>query len=164
MDYLELLDVLTREHDSWRAHRDEADRKLTQIADMIRATVRMLPPEQQSKGERLLERIERRPLGLTGCLRLLLANGEWWTPVALRDELTRMGFWFAPYRANPLASIHTTLKRMVPHDLETKRDRVRGAAYRLRRGDPLQRARAGAARLDAIRNAKVEDDASEARR
>jgi hypothetical protein len=158
MDYLNLLEVLLREHDSWRAHRDDADRKLTQLADMIRSTVQMLPPEQQAKGEQFLERLDKRPLGLTGCLRLILANGEWWKPVELRDELARMGFWFEPYKSNPLASIHTTLRRMVPDTVETKRDRERGVIYRLKRGEPLRRARTGAARLDAIRSAKVEQN------
>ena len=38
----------------------------------------------------------------------------WLTPVEIRDALKRMGFPFENYKANPLASIHTTLKRMVP--------------------------------------------------
>lgn len=157
MDYLNLLEVLLREHDSWRAHRDEADRKLTQLAEMIRSTVQMLPPEQQAKGARFLERLDRRPIGLTGCLRLILADGEWWKPVDLRDELTRMGFWFEPYKSNPLASIHTTLRRMVPDTVEKKGDRAR-VLYRLKRGEALRRARAGAGRVHGIRSAPVYPD------
>ena len=38
----------------------------------------------------------------------------WFTPVEIRDALKRMGFPFENYKANPLASIHTTLKRMSP--------------------------------------------------
>lgn len=47
-------------------------------------------------------------------------DSGWLTPVEIRDRLKNMGFPFDNYKANPLASIHTTLKRMVPGEMEVK--------------------------------------------
>src|SRR5689334_17150436 len=44
----------------------------------------------------------------------------WLTPVKIRDALKSFGYPFENYKANPLASIHTTLKRMVPAEMESK--------------------------------------------
>ena len=60
------------------------------------------------------------------------AKKDWLTPVEIRDALKRMGFPFENYKANPLASIHTTLKRMVPGELETKTLRDGQKVYRLK--------------------------------
>jgi hypothetical protein len=57
---------------------------------------------------------------------------EWFTPVEIRDALKRMGFPFEDYKANPLASIHTTLKRMVPAEMEVKTLKDGQKAYRLK--------------------------------
>jgi hypothetical protein len=57
---------------------------------------------------------------------------EWFTPVEIRDALKRMGFPFENYKANPLASIHTTLKRMVPAEMDVKTLKDGQKAYRLR--------------------------------
>jgi hypothetical protein len=56
----------------------------------------------------------------------------WLTPVEIRDALKRMGFPFDNYKANPLASIHTTLKRMVPAEIEVKTRADGQKAYRLK--------------------------------
>jgi hypothetical protein len=56
----------------------------------------------------------------------------WFTPVEIRDALKRMGFPFENYKANPLASIHTTLKRMVPAEMEVKTLKDGQKVYRLK--------------------------------
>jgi hypothetical protein len=150
MDYAQLLDDLVREHERCRQRREEADTELARLADLIRSAVRLLPADQQTRGDHVLDRLEDRPTGLTAMIRLSLADGGWQTPAELRDFLSQCGL-FASYRSNPLASIHTTLKRLVPDTLEKRRDRGAGISYRLKRGEPLSRARAGAARLRAIR-------------
>ena len=60
------------------------------------------------------------------------AKDAWFTPVEIRDALKRMGFPFENYKANPLASIHTTLKRMVPAEMEVKTLKSGEKAYRLK--------------------------------
>jgi len=60
------------------------------------------------------------------------AKDAWLTPVEIRDALKHMGFPFENYKANPLASIHTTLKRMVPAEMEVKTLKSGEKAYRLK--------------------------------
>ena len=150
MDYASLLDQLVAEHERCLRRRQEAESELTRLKALIRSTVRLLPADQATRGEHVLDRIEEQPVGLTAMIRLALADGGWQTPAEIRDFLSHCGV-FASYRSNPLASIHTTLRRMVPDTLETRRERGSGNTYRLRRGEPLARARAGAARMRAIR-------------
>jgi len=50
----------------------------------------------------------------------------------IRDALKNMGYPFENYKANPLASIHTTLKRMVPGELEAKTLKDGQKVYRLK--------------------------------
>jgi hypothetical protein len=122
IDYVEILRALAEEREGWAKKRDEALRELSRLAELIRATVKMLTPEQRAKCDALLERIDRRPAGLTTSIRLCFtaAEKEWMTPVEIRDKLIEIGFQFEMYKANPLASIHTTLKRMVPGEVECK--------------------------------------------
>ena len=59
--------------------------------------------------------------GLTTAIRRAFSAGQdWLTPTEIRDYLKNIGFNFERYKANPLASIHTTLRRMVPHEVESK--------------------------------------------
>ncbi len=67
---------------------------------------------------------------LTECCRdILRQKGDWMTAVQVRDALFAAGFDFSSYTSNPLSSIHTTLKRMVPNELETE-TRAEGQVYR----------------------------------
>jgi hypothetical protein len=52
--------------------------------------------------------------------RAFSAGQDWLTPTEIRDYLKNIGFNFERSKANPLASIHTTLRRMVPHEVESK--------------------------------------------
>src|SRR6185312_294909 len=141
IDYMQMLLDLMEERQKWLGQRDEAIREISRLSELIRATMNMIPPEQIARYEPVFERIEQRPPGLslairacftatqtTGLLNLKeasvpgmanLAGKEWLTPVDIRDALKNMGYPFENYKANPLASIHTTLKRMVPGELET---------------------------------------------
>ncbi len=123
LDYLRLLRDLVDERESWSRKRDDAERELLRLSELIRSTIKMLSPEQRSRCdcEVLLERIEERPLGLTVVIRRALsAEKEWLTPTEIRTYLKGIGFDLEKYKANPLASIHTTLRRMVPHEVECK--------------------------------------------
>jgi hypothetical protein len=69
-----------------------------------------------------------------------VAAQGWLTPVQVRDRLKSMGFPFENYKANPLASIHTTLKRMVPGEMEVKTLRNGQKVYRLKSAGQWQQA------------------------
>ena len=157
MNYLQLLDDLVREHQRCLDRRLQVDRELSRLEALIRSTVRMLPAEHQARGEHILDRLENRPVGLTAMIRLALSNGTWHTPREIRDALVGGG-WFAAYKSDPLPSVHTTLKRMMPDTVESRVEPSRGRVYRLRRGEPLARARAGARRLRAIQQTGHDPD------
>jgi hypothetical protein len=156
-----LLDLMD-ERQKWLGKRDEAIREISRLSELIRATMNMIPPEQLGRYEPIFERIEQRPPGLSMAIRACftagrvstssglsgenmpgianLAGKEWLSPVEIRDVLKRMGFPFENYKANPLASIHTTLKRMVPGELETKTLKDGQKVYRLKSAAEWQEA------------------------
>jgi hypothetical protein len=121
IDYLQMLRQLVEERENCVRKRDDAMRELSRLSELIRSTIKMLPPSQHTKCDAIFERIDKRPAGLTIAIRLCFTAGkEWLTPVEIRDYLKSTRFNFENYKANPLASIHTTLKRMVPHEVECK--------------------------------------------
>jgi hypothetical protein len=149
IDYLQMLLDLMEERQKWLNQRDEAIREITRLSELIRATRNMVPPEQLARYEPTFERIEQRPVGLSLAIRACFTAGaaglagyagqeapvkikEWFTPIEIRDALKRMGFPFDNYKANPLASIHTTLKRMVPAEVDVKTQADGQKVYRLK--------------------------------
>jgi hypothetical protein len=147
INYLQMLLDLMEERQKWLNQRDEAIREITRLSELIRATRNMVPPEQRARYEPTFERIEQRPVGLSLAIRACFTAGaaglagyagkdapakEWFTPIEIRDALKRMGFPFDNYKTNPLASIHTTLKRMVPAEVEVKNQADGQKVYRLK--------------------------------
>jgi hypothetical protein len=63
------------------------------------------------------------------CRDVLRQKQDWMSPVEVREALLAAGFDFSNYTSNPLSSIHTTLKRMVPEELLTE-TRPDGQVYR----------------------------------
>jgi hypothetical protein len=161
INYMQMLLDLMEERQKWIDKRDESIREISRLSELVRATMNMIPAEQLARYEPVFERIEKRPPGLTTAIRACFTGGtgfaaalrgnpekseptsigqeipgaerkEWFTPVEIRDALKRMGFPFENYKANPLASIHTTLKRMVPAEMEVKTLKSGEKAYRLK--------------------------------
>lgn len=161
LDYIQMLLDLMEERQKWATKRDEAIREMSRLSDLIRAAMNMIPPEQLARYEEIFERIEQRPVGLSATIRACFAaaaapaklvevakrmarGGQaestdaisqgklWLTPVEIRDRLKNLGFPFENYKANPLASIHTTLKRMVPGEMEVKTLKGGQKVYRLK--------------------------------
>lgn len=166
IDYMQMLLDLMDERQKWQGKRDEAIREISRLSELIRAAMKMVPPEQLARYEPVFERIEQRPLGLSLAIRACFTAGgslvpaagrlmypnqqqpgkgpaeekTWFTPVEIRDALQNMGFPFENYKANPLASIHTTLKRMVPGEIETKTLKDGQKVYRLKSAGEWSRA------------------------
>jgi hypothetical protein len=148
INYMQMLLDLMEERQKWLNQRDESIREISRLSELVRATMNMIPAEQIARYEPMFERLENRPAGLSMAIRACFTAGaaglagsagkEWLTPVEVRDALKRMGFPFENYKANPLASIHTTLKRMVPSELETKTLKDGQKVYRLKTGEWTQ--------------------------
>jgi hypothetical protein len=167
--YMQMLLDLMDERQKWVGKRDESIREISRLSELIRATMNMIPPEQLARYEGIFERIEQRPIGLSVAIRACFAGAAapgklvelakrmaqtgtpqsadaasleklWLTPVEIRDRLKSIGFPFENYKANPLASIHTTLKRMVPGEMEVKTLKGGQKVYRLKNAGDWARA------------------------
>lgn len=143
IDFLQMLRQLLVERESWNGKHEEAKRQMLRLDALILAMEKMLPPEQRTQGKLLLVQLEHRPPGLSMGIRLCLSDPRhgWLTPVDIRNYLFEIRFGLENYTSNPLTSIHTTLKRMVPEEVEVKELPSGGKAYRLKRGTALQEGR-----------------------
>ncbi len=114
-------ELVTR-HAQLVQQRNEIDSEVTKLKQLILATFSLLPKDKQALFQAEIEEMEEQSGGLLNAVRLVFSahKGEWLTPTQVRDYLTAMGFSLTHYRANPLASIVTTLRRMVPSQLESK--------------------------------------------
>jgi hypothetical protein len=185
--YMQMLLDLMDERQKWVGKRDESIREISRLSELIRATMNMIPPEQLARYEVIFERIEQRPIGLSLAIRACFADAAapgklvelarrmaqtgtpqpaeaaspeklWLTPVEIRDRLKSIGFPFENYKANPLASIHTTLKRLVPGEMEVKTLKGGQKVYRLKNAGDWARA------LAEVRDALKGSDAFPIRR
>jgi hypothetical protein len=98
--------------------RELCDDKIADLRDLIKANANFLPNEERSAENMLLD-VYKRPTDIPEAVRLalFLAMGrkERLTPVQIKEEAERRGFSFSGY-TNPMASIHTVLKRMKEAD------------------------------------------------
>lgn len=123
VDYTQLLRELLKEREAWALKKNEAERELSRLAELIRATYKMITPEQRAQCfQPLVEHMETMySPGLTNLIRgAFFAGKEWITPMEIREYLKSVGFNFENYKSNPLASIHAILRRMIPSEIECK--------------------------------------------
>ena len=99
-DYHRALDAAVREYEKLFAERAGLDDRLAQLRHSIAALTKLCGYEPTV------------PLGLTDACRLVLRNAvEPLTALGVRDRLAAIGIDLDRY-SNPLASIHTVLKRL----------------------------------------------------
>ena len=100
-DYRRALDAAVREYERAMAERATLDSRIAQLQQTIGTLTRLCGFTPTV------------PFGLTDACRMVLRNaGTPLTPTAVRDRLEAVGVDLGRY-ANPLAAIHTTLKRLV---------------------------------------------------
>jgi len=100
--YRQALDAATREYRELQLKRQEIDDRLAQLVQTIATLNRLCGVESTVQW------------GLTDACRVVLkAARRDMTPAEVRDRLEAIGFDLAKY-TNPLAAIHTVLKRL--HD------------------------------------------------
>lgn len=140
-DYLhQLLDLAMQ--------KKEIEKKSSLLEKAVRALIDLIPGEDQQLG--LLEALDEvvRPAGLTNAVRSALhaAGGAPLTPREVRDIVPM----FLIGHSNPLASVHTVLKRLARTEDVEATSKDGNAAYRWvdRRKNRLARAIASAAEKD----------------
>jgi len=136
IDYEKLFGELVQKHSDLVQQRDKIEVELARLTQLLQATYNMLTLVQRARLHTEIEQFDARPLGLKqGVLMALKArNDEWLTPPEIRDYLESIGFSFGTDSARGLTSVGTTLRRMVPDELETRAVEGGQTAYRIRRG------------------------------
>src|SRR5258708_26905414 len=135
INYVKMVNDLIAERELWRRKRSEADQNLMRVTELIKSAVKMLPPDHKFGGDLIVDHYDNRPVGLTAAIRTALtdAGKEWMTPIEIRDYLQSISFDFEHYKTNPLASIHSTLKRLMPDEVEAKKFAGDKKAYKIKR-------------------------------
>lgn len=119
-DHKRMIEAM-HEHGRLVKQKDEIEIKLASLGSFIRAIWRILPDEDRSKREEeAIATMFVSTLGLTDAVRMALRShrGKWMSAPTILCYLKDIGFDFSDYTANPLTSIHTIAKRMVPRDVE----------------------------------------------
>src|SRR5262245_53771081 len=110
-EYRRALDAAVREYEKLLAERAALDGRLAQLQHSIAALTRLCGYEPTV------------PLGLTDACRLVLKNAtQPLTALEVRDQLMSIGVDLGKH-SNPLASIHTVLKRLHNAGELSERDR-----------------------------------------
>ena len=93
--------------------RDELNRKIEHTATLISANANFLPEDERAAQLQRLAEMIAGPPGFTDSVRQVLRNApsQAFTAKQVRDLLRGAGFDLSSY-TNPLASIHTILKRL----------------------------------------------------
>jgi hypothetical protein len=133
IDYEKMFSELVQRHSDLVQQRDKIEVELARLTQLLQSTYHMLSPAQQVKLNAEIDRIDTRPPGLKqGVLMALKSKGrEWSTPPEIRDYLESIGVDFGTDTARGLTSVGNTLRRMPPHDLETRTMANGQIAYRL---------------------------------
>jgi hypothetical protein len=112
--YRKLINESKRKLSELKARRDELDVEMGKLRLLIFATANMLPDDERDEAmEGVDEETFAQRISLTEVIRRALENGaDWQSPKQIRDSLENSGYDFTEY-GNVMASIHTTLKRLV---------------------------------------------------
>jgi len=139
IDYFQIFLDLAERHSALIEQKKAIDVEIARLLPTIQSTYNLLSLAQQRKVAKSIDRIEVDKGLKNGVLMALKSRGgEWLTPPEIRDYLEGVGFNFGTSSDRGLASIGTTLRRMVPSELDTKARDNGQIAYGLKgfkRGD-----------------------------
>jgi predicted transcriptional regulator len=95
------------------AKREKLNQEISRVSDLVIANANFLPEEEKADQLEQLEQLVAEPPGFTESVRnILKANAiHPATALQVRDLMAKAGFNLRAY-SNPLASIHTILKRL----------------------------------------------------
>jgi hypothetical protein len=114
IDYWKMFADLMERRAKLIRQRDDAEVELAKIKQLIVSVFALLREDQQKANQQAIDDMEAESAGLQDAIKLVFSThaGEWLTVSDVRDHLNDIGFDFRQYKANPMASIGTTLKRI----------------------------------------------------
>lgn len=124
-DYKAVLNQALEKLSDLAARREEIDTEAAKLQQFIIVTLDMLPePEQKEMWDKIRKEhaeSETKAVSLSDAVRETLHDNpkKWFTSTEMRDALHLNKFDFSGYKSNPLASVSTTLRRLVPQDAHT---------------------------------------------
>jgi hypothetical protein len=133
-EYLEIFTGHLAKLGTLTAQRQDIDREIEKVTQMLSACYNMLTEDQQRNWSDTftlaIEFHKREEMGLTDAIRNILQADpkRSFTPIQIRDRLQELGFDFSEYTSNPLSSVHSVLKRFKPEEVKTT-DGVEGKRY-----------------------------------
>lgn len=141
IDYWKMFADLMERRVKLIRQRDEAEVELAKMKQLIVSVFALLPEAQQKANQQAIDDMEAESAGLQDAIKLVFSMhaGVWMTLSDVRDCLNDMGFDFRQYKANPLASIGTTLKRIAATGYVGTTSTGSGTLYR--REAPLEKLR-----------------------
>ena len=116
-EYATIFNEHLKKYTELQGQQRRTQSEMGKVAEMLKASFGMMTDEEQTNFvgvlAAVLEQAVKQELGLTEAIRNLLESNrkEWFNAVRIRDRLKASGFDFSGYTSNPLASIHTVLKR-----------------------------------------------------
>jgi hypothetical protein len=142
IDYWKMFTDLMGRRAKLIQQRDEAEIELAKMKQLITSVFALLQEDQQKANQQAIDDMEAESAGLQDQIKLVFSEhaGEWMTVADVRDYANDMGFDFRQYKANPLASIKTTLKRLADSGyVKTSLPGIDGSGTKYMRDAPLQR-------------------------
>ena len=114
IDYWQIFAHLMQRRSELIRQRDEADVELAKMKQMILSVFAMLSEDQQKANQQAIDDVKAESAGIQDAIKTVfsLHPGVWMTASDVRERLGATGFDFRDYKANPLSSISTTLKRL----------------------------------------------------
>ena len=100
--------------------------EIKSVKEMMKASFNMMPDDERQKFSAIVKQavntLVTQERGLTEAIRVLLESNRrrWFSAVNVRDKLIESGFDFSTYTSNPLASVHTVLKRLKREEVKTR--------------------------------------------
>lgn len=142
IDYWKMFADLMERRAKLIGQRDEAEVELAKMKQLIVSVFALLTEDQQKANQQAIDDLEAESAGLQDAIKLVFSthSGIWLTVSDVRDHLNDMGFDFRQYKANPLASIGTTLKRIAGSGyVKTSLPSLSGSGTLYMREAPLER-------------------------
>ncbi len=120
INYHEVIQHTINELEALIKQSYELDVEIAKKQQFLNASLNMVGEEDREGYDGWIGSFEMSDWGLTEAIReVLKSTNGWTTATQMRDVLRSRGFDFSHYKTNPLASVHSVLKRLAGKEVET---------------------------------------------